>query len=181
MEIGGTRSFTERMLGAALLRGDVYDEVEADATATPQAAGVVVIVAIAAAIGGARVGDAYSVTGAVAGLVAALVGWLLWSAITYWVGDRLLGGTATWGELLRTIGFAQSPGVLYALGIVPVLGGLAGFLASIWVLVAVIVAISHALDFGYGRAILTALIGWVVYLVLRLLLGWVLGGQPVVV
>jgi hypothetical protein len=37
-----------------------------------------------------------------------VLGWLLWSAVTYLIGGKLLGGTATWGELLRTIRFAQS-------------------------------------------------------------------------
>jgi hypothetical protein len=84
----------------------------------------------------------------------------MWSGITYLIGDKLLGGTATWGELLRTIGFAQSPGVLYALGAVPALGALIRFVVAIWILFAGIIAIRQALDFGTGRAIVTAVLGW---------------------
>ena len=90
----------------------------------------------------------------------AFVGWLLWSGVTYLIGDKLLGGTATWGELLRTIGFAQSPGVLYVLAVLPIVGGLVRLLVMIWLLVAGIVAIRQALDFSTGKAVLTAVLGW---------------------
>jgi hypothetical protein len=146
------------MKGAALLHIDTYEEVEADQTATVQAAGVVALVAIAQAIGGAGEGG----FGIVAGVISALLGWLLWAGITYLIGAKLFGGTATWGELLRTIGFAQTPGVLNVLGIIPVLGGIIRFGVAIWVLMAGIIAIRQALDISTGKAILTAVLGWLV-------------------
>jgi hypothetical protein len=146
------------MKGAALLHTDTYEEVEADQTATGQAAGVVALVAVAQAIGGAGEGGA----GIVAGAISALLGWLLWAGITYLIGAKLLGGTATWGELLRTLGFAQTPGVLYVLGFIPVLGGIIRFAVAIWVLIAGIIAIRQALDVGTGKAVLTAVLGWLV-------------------
>lgn len=159
-------SVMSRMKGAAMLNIPTYEEVEADSTATSQAAIVVAIVAIASAIGGAGEGG----PGIIGGLVAAIVGWLLWAGITYFIGDKLLGGTATWGELLRTIGFAQSPGVLYVLGIIPLLGGLIRFAVAIWILVAGIIAIRQALDFSTGKAILTAVLGWLAMVVVAVLL-----------
>ncbi len=146
----------ERMKGAALLDVATYEAVEHDRSATTQAALVVGIVAVAQAIGASGSGLA----GIFGGILAALLGWLVWAGVTYLIGDKLLGGTATWGELLRTIGFAQSPGVLYALAVIPILGGLIRPIIMIWVLIAGIVAIRQALDFGTGRAIVTALIGW---------------------
>lgn len=156
METTLERSWTGRMKRAALLDVNTYEDVEADSTATGQAAGVVAVVALAQAIGASGSGG----TGILLGITGAVVGWLLWAGITYLIGDKLLGGTATWGELLRTIGFAQSPGVLYVLGIVPVLGGVIRFAVGIWILIAGIVAIRQALDFGTGKAVLTALLGW---------------------
>lgn len=97
-----------------------YEEVEHDNDATGQAAVVVIIVAICTALGAIWRGG----PSIIAGPISAVLGWLLWSAITYVIGGKLLGGTATWGELLRTIGFAQSPGVLMIFGIIPILGGL---------------------------------------------------------
>jgi len=148
----------ERMKGAAMLDVATYEAVEADTSATGQAAIVVAIVAVAQAIGASGSGA----DGMIMGVLGAVVGWLVWSAITYVVGDKFFGGTATWGELLRTIGFAQAPGVLYVLGIVPLLGGMVRFAVGIWILIAGIIAIRQALDFSTGKAILTALIGWLV-------------------
>ena len=107
----------------------------------------------------------------IAGPISAVLGWLLWSAITYVIGGKLLGGTATWGELLRTIGFAQSPGVLMIFGIIPILGGLVRAVVAIWLLFAGIVAIRQALDFSTGKAILTAFLGWIAMVALAFLTG----------
>lgn len=149
-------SMTERMKGAAFLDVPTYEEVEHDETATGQAATVVAIVAVARAIGGIGHGGGAIVVG----LVWAFVGWLLWSAVTYWIGTSLFKGEATLGELLRTIGFAQAPGLLALLGIIPFLGGLIALTVAIWTLVAGIVAIRQALDVTTGKAVLTAILGW---------------------
>lgn len=164
MHHGPRRSFGQRMLGAALLRSDVYEEVEADTDATQSAAIVVIIVSLASAAGGAGAGA----VAALVGLVGALLGWLIWSGVTYLIGDKLLGGTATWGELLRTIGFAQAPGVLMVLAVVPNVMPALRVVISLWVLAAVIIAIRQALDFGTGRAILTAVLGFLAYVALGL-------------
>ena len=149
-------SLVRRMKGAAMLDVQVYEEVEADSDATKQAAIVVAVVAVAQAIGASGSGGG----GVITGVVAAVAGWLLWAGITYLIGDKVLGGTATWGELLRTIGFAQAPGVLYVLGIIPLLGPVVRLAVAIWILVAGIIAIRQALDFGTGKAVLTAVLGW---------------------
>ncbi len=146
-----------RMIGAAKLDVATYDEVEHDRGATGQAAAVVAMVAVASAVGGAGAGAG----GIIGGLISAFFGWFVWSAVTYVIGDKLLGGTATWGELLRTIGFAQAPGVLYVFAALP--GGfLIRFFVAVWILLAGIVAIREALDFSTGKAILTAVLGWFV-------------------
>ena len=160
-------SITERMKGAALLDVATYEEVEADTTATGQAAVVVTIGAIASAIGASR-GGAGGIIGA---LVASLIGWVLWAGVTYFIGTRMLGGTATWGELLRTLGFAQSPKVLAVLALVPGLGWIVGLVLSIWLLTAGIVAIRQALDFSTGKAVVTALLGWLAMVIPFALLG----------
>ncbi|HEX8272036.1 MAG TPA: YIP1 family protein [Longimicrobiaceae bacterium] len=160
-------SLVQRMIGAAMLNVATYEEVEADRSATGQAATVVAIVAVASAIGAWNAG----IGAVIGGLIAAFVGWLIWSGITYFVGTRLFGGTADWGELLRTIGFAQSPGVLNVLGIIPFLGGLVGFAVAIWVLVAGVIAIRQALDIDTGKAVLTAIVSWIPLFLLQLFIG----------
>ncbi len=171
MEIPRRRSMADRMIGAALLRSDVYEEVEADRDATKQAALVVGLVAFASAASGVRGGAG----AAVVAILSAYVGWLLWSGITYVIGEKLFRGTATWGELLRTIGFAQSPGVLYILAAIPLVGWLISLPVMIWILVAVIIAIRQALDFGTGRALLTAVVGFIPYLILSGIVRWLTG------
>ena len=164
----------QRMLGAAMLNVETYEEVEADNTATSQAAAVVAMVAVASAIGAAG-NENVSVFMAP---IFQIVMWLIWAGMTYLIGDKLLGGTATWGELLRTLGFAQAPGLLYFLGVIPFLGWIIQLVVGIWLLVAAIIAIRQALDFSTGKAILTAVIGWLAFMFLGALLfgGAALGG-----
>src|SRR5215207_9873026 len=162
-----TRSIVDRMKGAAMLDVPTYEEVEADTTATGQAAVVVGIVAVCSAIGAIGRGG----PGIIGALLVAFFGWLLWAGITYLIGDKLLGGTATWGELLRTLGFAQAPGVLSILGIIPFLGGLIRFVVFIWLLATGIVAIRQALDFSTGKAVATAILGWLAIAIITALVG----------
>ncbi|MCL7959235.1 MAG: YIP1 family protein [marine benthic group bacterium] len=152
------RSMWDRMRGAAMLDIATYEEVEHDDSLTTQAAMVVLIAAVARGIGGFNQGE----NGIIVGVVAALFSWLVWAGITYLIGDKLLKGTATWGELLRTLGYAQAPAVLLIFGFVPVLGNVLGAVVGIWLLVTGIVAIRQALDFDTGKAVLTAFLGWLV-------------------
>lgn len=153
-------SLFARMKGAAFLDVDTYEEVEHDSTATAQAAGVVAMVAVARAVGALDGG----ITAIVGGAVSALVGWLVWAGITYVIGDKIFDGTATWGELLRTLGFAQAPGLLLVLAIIPILGWFVQFGVGLWILVAGVIAVRQALDFGTGKAIGTVVIGWFAWL-----------------
>jgi hypothetical protein len=163
----------DRMKGAAMLDVETYEAVEADESATTQAAIVVAIVAVAQAIGASGEGG----VGMLGGLIAALLGWVIWAGITYLIGDKLLGGTATWGELLRTLGFAQAPGVLAVLAILPLVGGLVRFVVAIWILIAGIIAIRQALDFGTGKAVITALLGWLAIAIPAAILGMLAAGM----
>ena len=174
--LAGRRSIVERAIGAAQLDVATYEEVEADRSATGQAAAVVAVAAIASAIGGAGQGTG----GIIAGLVSAFLGWGIAAGLAYFVGTRFFGGTADWGELLRTLGFAQAPRVLNVLGFIPGLGWIVMAAVTLWVLVTQVVAIRQALDVDTGKAILTALISmlivWAVILIPFLLFGALLAG-----
>jgi hypothetical protein len=179
-------SIVQRMIRAARLDSAVYEELEADRTATTQAATAVIIVAVCNGVGAALAAQFIArpagipgpnpILALVGGIVGALVGWLVWSYVTYFVGTRFFGGTATPGELLRTIGFAQSPGVLNLLSFVPVVGGIIALITGIWSLVAGIVAVRQALDFDTGKAILTAVIGWIFLVIVIVLVSVLVGG-----
>jgi hypothetical protein len=166
MESTAQSSLVQRMIRAARLEPDLYEEVEADQNATTGALTVVAIVAVAGGIGNAIAarsgGPLATIVSLIVGVVLALLGWVVWSYLTYFIGTKLFSGIATPGELLRTLGFAQAPGVLNILRFVPVIGVLISIVAGIWVLVAGVVAVRQALDFDTGKAILTTIIGGVV-------------------
>lgn len=168
------QQFVNRMVRAAKLDANLYEEVEADTGAMGQATAVVVLSAVAAGVGTGRLG------GVLLGSVAALVSWYVWAYLTYWIGTRLLPERetrATLGELLRTIGFASSPGLLRVVGVIPGLRGLVFLVAAIWMLVAMIIAVRQALDYrSTRRAVGVCAIGWVVQMILIALALWLLGG-----
>jgi hypothetical protein len=135
-----------RMIRAARLDPRLYAEVEADETTTGQAASVVLLAAFAGGIN--FPGAPFAIL--FAGLLAALVGWLLFAYVIYLIGVKLLpepGTKANFGALLRAIGFANAPGVVKLLGIVPELRLLVFFAAMVWVLVATVTAVRHALSY----------------------------------
>jgi hypothetical protein len=170
-------SFTDRMIRAAKLDAALYEEVEADKGAMGQAMGVVILSSIAAGIGTI---SATGIKGLIFGTIVALLGWFIWAYLTYFIGTRLLPEPQTkadYGELLRTIGFSSSPGVLRVLAIIPMLGGIINFIIGIWMLVAMVIAVRQALDYkSTWRAVGVCLIGWIFQMVIFALFFWSLGG-----
>lgn len=158
-------SFVDRMIRAARLDPQLYEEVEADTGANGQAIAVVVLASVAAGIGGGG-----TVGSLIGGSIGALIAWYIWAFLTFWIGTRLLpeaGTRATQGELLRTIAFSSSPGLLRILGILPALQALAFLVSGVWMLVAMVIAVRQALDYrSTGRAVGVCLIGWIVQAIL---------------
>ena len=171
-------SFTDRMIRAAKLDVNLYEEVEADKGAMGQAMQVVILSSVAAGIG--TIGTT-GIKGLVLGTIVALVGWFIWAFLTYFIGTRLLPEPQTkadYGELLRTIGFSSSPGVLRVLGIIPMLGNILNFIVGIWMLVAMVIAVRQALDYtSTWRAVGGCLIGWIVQITIFGLFFWLIGGS----
>ena len=105
-----------------LVKVDLYEEVEADSSATGQAMGVVVLASLAAGIG---IGLPFGVGGLVAGTVVSLLGWLIWAGLTHFIGTHILptpDTESTWGQVLRTTGFSVAPGMFRIFALIPVLG-----------------------------------------------------------
>ena len=150
-----------RMLRAAKLEPALYEEVEADKGATVEAMGVVILSSLAAGIG---LTSTTGGSGFMAGAIGALVSWVVWAFLTFLIGTKLLPEPETHadtGELLRTIGFSASPGVIRVFGIFhPSVAALLGLASAIWMLVAMVIAVRQALDYkSTGRAIGVVLIG----------------------
>ena len=160
----------DRIIRAAKLDAQLYEEVEADREATGQAMAVVVMSALAAGIGSLGSGGLLGIVG---GTILALGGWLIWAFLTYFIGTRLLPEPQTkadYGELLRTIGFASAPGLLRVFGVIPGLAPLVFLVAGIWMLVAMVIAVRQALDYtSTSRAVGVCLIGWLVQVLIVIL------------
>ncbi len=175
-----------RMWRATKLQSSLYEEVEADKKATTPALIAVVIVSVATGLGvGLGAFWAGGISAALMGLLigagTALVGWLVWALFVYLIGVSILKGKQTqtsWGEVLRTMGFANSPGFFRIFAFIPVVGGIIAILASIWALIAAGIAVRAALDFSTWRAVVTALLGWLAYTALVFVLSAVFGGLP---
>nr|MBF0220867.1 YIP1 family protein [Desulfobulbaceae bacterium] len=169
--------FKDRIIRAAKLDVNLYEEVEADKEAMSQAMGVVVLSSIAAGVGSIGAGG---IGGILMGMIASIVGWFIWAYLTYFIGTKFLPEPQTkadLGELLRTIGFSSSPGLIRVFGIIPGLGGVVFIAASIWMLVAMVIAVRQALDYkSTFRAVGVCAIGWVIQTLIFVLLFSVLGG-----
>ncbi len=159
----------DRILRAAKLDVHLYEEVEADKGAMGQAMGVVILSSVAAGLGGIGMGIGAIIIGA----IMALISWYIWAYLTYLIGTKLLPEPQTKadpGELLRTIGFSSSPGLIRILGIIPGLRGIIFFIASIWMLVAMVIAVKVALDYQSTlRAVGVCVIGWVIQVLILVL------------
>ena len=174
-------SFVERMIGAAKLSVPTYEEVENDPGATGQALLVVVLSSLASGVALRGEGG----QGFIAGLISALAGWVIWAFMTYIIGTRILRTPETQanlGQLLRTIGFAQAPGILRVLGFLPFLRWIVLTVTGIWIIAAFVIAVRQALDYrSTGRALLVCLLGFVFYIVVfgifMRLLGVAMPGQ----
>ena len=181
----GETKMIQRMIGAAMLNASVFEEIEADRGALPQAIGIVILVTICGIAGGI-IGNVIDGEGQSAGAIGfgvlngalfGLIRWALWVTLLLLVGGVMLrtSGTQTnWAELGRVVGFAYTPGVLSLLSFAPgAIGFLFPIIAFFWTLSAVVVAIRHALDYeGTGRAILVAaisgVIGFIPWLILKI-------------
>lgn len=170
--------YLDRIIRAAKLDVNLYEEVEADKGALGQAMGVVVLSSIAAGVG--SIGQV-GVKGIFIGAITALIAWYVWAYITYFIGVKILPEPQTkadHGELLRTIGFSSSPGLIRILAIIPGLAGIIFLVTSIWMLAAMIIAVRQALDYQSTlRAVAVCIIGWVIQAIILLILFSVLGGD----
>ena len=138
--------YLSRIIKACKLDANLYEEVEADKSATFQAAGVVVLSSLAAGVGALSLGTSNFL---IAPLLS-LVSWFVWAYLVYLIGAKIFPESTTeadHGQLLRTIGFSSAPGLIRVFGIIPNLTSVVFIIASIWMLVAMVIAVRQALDY----------------------------------
>jgi len=163
----GSATLTQRIMGALRLDVATYEEVEADTSATSQALTVVVLASVLTGIGSA-IGAAMTPEGTgnpigalIGGLISTLIAWAVWSWVVFFVGTRMFGGTATYGELLRTLGFGYAPSMFGVLTFIPVAGGLIGLAVAIWGLATGFVAARQALDISNGKTVAVIIVAFI--------------------
>lgn len=151
-------AFAYRLMGAAALDASTYEILEADRRATPQAFIVVVLSSLAAGFG-AGGWNGPSATTLLAVTALALISWIAWVFLILAIGDRFLREPRTQVtslELLRTVGFAASPGLLQVFALFPPLTVPIFVGTWVWMLAAMVVAVRQALDYSSSRRALLA-------------------------
>ena len=167
-------SFVERVIGAIRLDPATYEEVEHDTDATWQAAVVVAAAAILSGVGS----SAGRMQNLFAGVLTSVVFWAIFALFAYLVGVHLLRGpqtSATFGEVLRALGFAYAPSLLAILGLIPGIGYLIVFIAGLWSLIASVIALRQALEVSTGRAVAIAVVAFLAMVVVLVVVATVFG------
>ena len=176
-----------RMLRAAKVESQLYEEVEADSGATGQALSVVVMASLSAGIGhgisgllkGGAGGIGVFFTSLIIGAIGSLVAWFIFSLLCFWLGTTLFKGPdtkSTLGELLRVLGFADSPALLNIFIFLPFIGPIIPFVTMIWTIIAGVVGVRQACDFTTGRAVGTVVVASIIPLIILILIGVAVGG-----
>ena len=170
-------SFLQRLIGAAALDSAIYEEVEADRTATGQAMGIVILASLAAGIGVRGFGS--SPTSIAFFGVLALMSWAAWALVMFELGSKIMPDPETRsspGELLRVLGFAATPGLASLLGAVPGVTTRVFVLVWIWMLLAMVVAVRQALDYrSTAKAVAVCALGGVLAAMIAIVLGIMFG------
>jgi hypothetical protein len=160
-----------RIIGVFKLSAATFEDIEHDSSLTFPAAIIVVLVSLVSGLGNGLFNGLIHKTffgGFLGSMISVLLGWLCWSAVTWFVGTRFFKGEADLGQMLRVIGFAYLPMLL---SIIPCLGGLIGIF---WTIAAVFIAIRQGLDIDDMKAFLTLIVGAVFYLLLTAMLNFIL-------
>jgi hypothetical protein len=173
--------FIKRVIRALTLDPELYEEVEADKGSMGQAMLVVVMVSVAAGIGSIGI---LGIEGVIVGTILDLIGWFIWALLAYVIGTKLLPEPQTksdLGELLRVIGFARSPGIFLILLLIPVAGKFIAIVLTIWMFVAMVIAVRQALDYkSTWRAAGVCILGAVIYFIINVVVNSFLVNQGTV-
>jgi hypothetical protein len=162
----------ERVIRVFRLDFTVFREVAEDQNAMTEAAIIVVVVTLLSALGsaiGALISGA-SFGAAIVGFIAAwifgiLFNWILWAVVTYFIGTTLFQGKTDIPEMMRVLGYANAPLLLGIFGIIPCLGWIASLVGWVLSLIAAVMAIREGMEFDTTKAIITAVIGWIIVII----------------
>ncbi len=165
--------FFRRLMGVSRLDTATLAEIKGDDRATGAAVGVIVLVAA----------SGWFATGAdiptLPGYLVARLSWFIAGALlVYSLGTTVFmvrETDATWVQIFRTLGFAQFPAVVQALGIVPGMPGTVYItifvVANLWRFAAMTAAVRYVLSFESNvRTIVMVGIAFVPWLAIEIFL-----------
>lgn len=157
----------ERLVAAGRLDLQLYREVSADPSALNQAVRIVLLSGVS---NGFALAARLGLAGMLAAVATAIAGWLLWGGVI--VGTaRLLGHRRGQRSLMRPLGFANAPGLLLVLGLIPVVGTVARVIVVLWMVATTARAVEAAYEVSRGWATLISIVGFVVYLMIGIVSG----------
>jgi hypothetical protein len=83
--------------------------------------------------------------------------------------------SATFGEVLRALGFSYAPSILAVLGLIPGIGYLIVFIAGLWSLIASVIALRQSLKVSTGRAVAIAVVAFLAMVVVLVVVATIFG------
>jgi hypothetical protein len=172
MQLQGSKSLTDRLIGVVTFKAPVYREIADDTTATgPAALIVVVVAAIVGILGGIISGQSGGgiVANTITVIIAQLIGWVVGAWLLGFVAKQFFQGKTDTSEMLRITGYTS---IFQIVGIIPVIGIIGGILQ----IVANVIGIREAAEFDTTKAILTAVIAGVIVLIVTLIITGILFG-----
>lgn len=155
------KTFIIRLYRAARLDEKFYEELVEDSDYLIQSSSIIILYSLASGIGNYT---SRGMTGFILGTIIALISWLLYAYLTFFIANQLLEIKETRvdiGELLRITGFASAPGLLRIFGLVPILFNIVFIISTIWMLLTMIAAIRQAYELELPRAAGVCLAGWI--------------------
>jgi len=171
----------DRIIRAIRLDPTLYREVADDESYMTEGIIIVAIVTLLSAFGaglGAAIGDTgRGFFGAFLSdaVSRVLLGWLMWAVISYFVGS-MLGGKSSIAEMARTLAYAQAPAFIAVLSFIPCIGFLFALAAFFLSLGAGVIAIRESMEFDTMNAVITAVIGFLLYMAASVIIGIFFGG-----
>jgi hypothetical protein len=163
----------DRILRAIKLDAGLYRQVaDNHETYMGESAIIAVIVAIISSIGVLFSGERGVIAYVIQVLNSLIFGWILWSWVAYFIGTKLFNGRSNFREMLCTLGFANAPRLLGVLGFIPCIGWLLSLAGAVLSLIAGVIAIRESMEFDTGNAVVTALVGLVLYILVSVVVGF---------
>ncbi len=163
-----------RVIRAIFLDASLYRMVADNEEYMQEGAIIATAVSVLAGLG-AAIGSGNFFWAFIAETLSGVVfGWLLWSMVTTLVGTAL-GGSSSFQEVVRTLAYANAPRFLALLGFFPCWGWIFRLAAWILTIVAGLIAIREAMEFETDKALITALIGFMIYIIVSFIINITLG------